>query len=84
MLTLTGRGGKIKLFCQYGTLNEITELMQTFVATKVTCQNEGVNFRSTKPECSYSESMRKEGITQVESVFNKQCFGKVECDFPMD
>ena len=30
MMTVLGRGGNIKLYCQYGTLNEITELMQTF------------------------------------------------------
>ena len=85
MLTTPGsRNGNIKLFCQYGTLNEVTEVMQTFVETQVTCQNEGVNFRSTVPECSYSENMRKEGIAQINSVFMKKCFGKVECDFPLD
>ena len=51
---------------------------------KVSCSNEGINFRSSKPECSYSESMRKEGRDQVDSVFKKKCYGKVECDFPLD
>lgn len=84
MMTLSGRGGNIKLYCQYGTLNEITEFMQTFTQAKVTCQNEGVNFRSSKPECSYSESMRKEGIAQVDKVFRQKCLGKPECTFPLD
>ena len=69
MLTVAGRGGIIKLYCQYGKLNEVTDLMQTFISAKVSCVNEGVNFRSTKPDCSYSESMGANAKAQVEKTF---------------
>ena len=36
--------------------------MQTSVSAKVSCANEGQNFRATRADCSYSENMRKEGV----------------------
>lgn len=82
------KSGNIQLYCPYGTMREIVDVLQTHQNDKVMCSKGGLtlkNYRALPRTCHYNGTNGMNATTKavIDKMFKSECLNKGYCNFPL-
>lgn len=82
------KSGSIQLYCPYGTMREVVEVIQTHQNDNVRCGRGGLeltNYRPLPSTCHYTgtEGMDAKTKAAIDNMFKSECLNRGYCNLPL-